>query len=161
MLFHDDRKCIDYLNSRKEVDKGRIGCCGLSIGGFRAAHLAALDGRIKAVVVAGWMPTYKSLLFNRLRHHTYMIYIPNLQSYMELPDVMSLAAPNSLFVQQCTKDLLYNLEGMQESCAMIEAVYGKIGFSDKFKYAFYDNDHEFNIQMQEDAFEWLDKCLKP
>ena len=132
MLFHDDRKCIDYLYSRKEVDKNRIGCCGLSIGGFRAAHLAALDGRIKAAVVAGWMPTYKSLLFNRLRHHTYMIYIPNLQSFMELPDVMSLAAPNSLFVQQCAKDFLYNLEGMQESCATIEA----------------------------DAFEWFDKCFK-
>ena len=40
MLYHDDRKCIDFLLSIKEVDGQRIGCCGLSLGGVRSVHLA-------------------------------------------------------------------------------------------------------------------------
>ena len=160
ILFHDDRICINYLYTREDVDKNRIGCCGLSIGGFRAAHLAALDDRIKCSVVTGWMPTYSSLLFNRLRNHTFMIYIPGITNYMELPDVMSLTAPNPLFIQQCSRDSLFPLEGMQKSCEAIQNVYNKMGRSEKFKFKFYDNGHEFSIEMQEDAFSWFDRWFK-
>lgn len=160
ILFYDDKKCVDYLHTRKEVDTKRIGCCGLSLGGFRSAHLAALDSRIKCSVVAGWMPTYESLLFNKLRDHTYMIYIPGLTRFMDLSDVMCLTAPNSLFVQQCTKDILFNVEGMLTSCLNIKEVYEVLGQEEKFKYEFYDNKHEFNLKMQEDAFEWFDRWLK-
>ena len=159
ILLHDDRKCIDYLFTRKEVDVNRIACCGLSIGGYRAAFLAALDDRIKAAVVTGWMPTFYSLLYNRLRHHTYMCYIPNLTSFMELSDVMALAAPKFLFIQQCAKDHLFDYGGMVDACREIAEVYKKIGLSEKYKYEFYENDHEFNLKMQNDAFRWLDTVL--
>lgn len=160
MLFHDDRVCIDYLYTRKEVDRRRIGCCGLSMGGFRSAHLAALDSRISCSVVTGWMPTYDSLLFDGLKNHTYIIYIPGLTKHMDLPDVVSLTAPNPLFVQQCSKDDLYNLEGMNEAVSRIDAVYGSLGLTEQFKSQFYDCPHEFNVEMQEDAFAWFDRWLK-
>ncbi|HHY83488.1 MAG TPA: hypothetical protein GX505_12560 [Clostridiales bacterium] len=160
ILFHDDRRCIDYLYTRDEVDKDRIGCCGLSIGGFRSAHLAALDSRIRCSVAAGWMTTYDSLLYNRLRDHTYMIYIPGLLRYLDLPDVVSMTAPNPLFIQQCSKDMLFTYDGMLQACLKIKEVYKLIGHTDKYSYQFYDNGHEFNAKMQEDAFDWLDKWLK-
>lgn len=161
ILSYDDRKSIDYLFTRKEVDKDRIACCGLSIGGFRSALLAGTDPRIKASVVAGWMPTFDSLLFNRLRNHTFMIYMPGLTKYMDLPDIVSITCPNPLFVQQCIQDSLYNLEGMQTACGMIKAVYDKAGVETNFRSEYYDNHHEFNLKMQQDAFEWLDQWLKP
>ena len=149
ILFHDDRKCVDYLFTRDEVDKNRIGCCGLSLGGYRSAFLAALDERISAAVVTGWMPTYKSLTYNRLINHTFMIYVPGLAAYMELPDLMGLAAPNAVFVQQCAKDGLFNLAGMREAAEQTAAVYKKAGCPGQYKYEFYDNGHEFNLKMQE------------
>jgi dienelactone hydrolase len=161
ILLHDDRKCVDYLLTRNEVNKDLIGCCGLSLGGFRSAYLAALDSRIRCTVVTGWMPTCKSLLFNRLRNHTFMVNVPGLTRYMELPDLMSLTAPNALFVQQCLQDSLYNVEGMQDACRMIGGVYAKIGMQEKYQFEFYDNGHEFHIGMQDDAFRWLNRWLKP
>ncbi|WP_165972294.1 alpha/beta hydrolase family protein [Paenibacillus piri] len=160
ILFHDDRACVDYLYTRKEVDIERIGCCGLSIGGFRAAHLAALDSRIKCTVVAGWMTSYHSLQWNRLRNHTYMVYIPNLTSSLDLPDVVTLTAPNPLFIQQCSEDHLFHLDGMHEANAQIEKVYQRLGHSGKLKSQFYSNPHEFNVNMQEDAFSWFDQWMK-
>ena len=160
ILFHDDRISIDYLLTRREADPQRIGCCGLSIGGFRSAHLAALDPRISCSVVVGWMTTYSSLLYNRLRDHTYMIYVPKLTRYLDLPDVVSLSAPNPLLVQQCSRDQLFTPEGMQQACKKIGLIYDRIGQSKKFKCEFYDNTHEFNLLMQENAFRWLDRWLK-
>lgn len=125
ILFHDDRMSVEYLCTRKEVDTDRIGCCGLSLGGIRSTFLAGLDPRIKCSVAAGWIPTFKSLLFNNLKHHTYMVYVPGLASHMDLPDVASLTAPNPPFIQQCSRDELYNLEGMVEACAKIRKVYKK------------------------------------
>ena len=39
--FWDDSRCVDYLLSRPEVDPSRIGCTGLSGGGWRTNILAA------------------------------------------------------------------------------------------------------------------------
>ena len=159
ILAYDDRVSVDYLMTRDDVDPSRIGCCGLSIGGFRSALLAALDSRVKCGVVAGWMPTMKSLLYDHLRNHTYMVYIPGLAKYMELPDLVSLTAPNHLFVQQCSQDALYTPEGMQEACDIIQKVYKKAGVPDNFKYKFYDTPHVFSLDMQEEAFSWFDTCM--
>ena len=160
ILFHDDRKSIDYLYSRDDIDKNRIGCCGLSLGGFRSAHIAALDDRIKCSVVAGWMTTYSSLLFSHLRNHTYMIYVPGITKFLDLPDIMSITAPNPVFIQQCLQDRLFPMDGMKQACINIQKVYADMGQLEKYKYRFYDNGHEFNLSMQEDAFSWLDKWLK-
>lgn len=160
ILFFDDRRSVDYLLTRNEVDPERIGCCGLSIGGFRSAHLAALDPRIRCAVVTGWMSTYDSLLNDRLRDHTYMVYIPGLTRYLDLPDVVSLTAPNALLIQQCVKDSLYHIEGMRASCEKIHSVYRAIAQPERFRCTFYDTHHEFNASMQEEAFQWIDRWLK-
>ena len=161
ILFHDDRKTVDYLLTRSEVDGERIGCCGLSIGGLRSAFLAGLDPRIKCSVVAGWMPTFGSLLYDRLRYHTYMLYAPGLSAALDLPDIVSLTAPNPLLVQQCSRDALYNMEGMRESCSKIAGVYRAMGHPERFFPEFYDTKHAFTLPMQQDAFHWLDRWLKP
>jgi len=46
---------IDYLETRPELDRSRIGLVGRSTGGFLAPQAAALDNRIKACVAWGAM----------------------------------------------------------------------------------------------------------
>ncbi len=160
ILFQGDRASLDYLLTRPEVDPDRIGCMGLSIGGFRSAHLFGLDPRIKAGVVAGWMTTYRSLLYDHLRHHTWMIYVPGQYNYLDLPDVATLNAPNALMVINCLKDGLFTHEGMRGAESKIAAVYEKTGHPERFKCNYYDVPHSLNVTMQEDAFDWLEKWLK-
>lgn len=160
IMFYDDRKCVDYLHTREDVDKRKIGCCGLSIGGYRSLFLAGLDSRICAAVAAGWMTTYRSMNLDGVLNHTFMVYVPGLSSCMELPDIAGLTVPRALFVQQCARDDLFGEKAMREACAWTQAIYKKAGCPDKFRYNHYDNGHEFNAQMQEDAFAWLDNWLK-
>lgn len=159
MLAWDDMRSVDYLCSRPEVDASRIGCVGLSIGGLRTAHLIAADPRIKAACVVGWMTEFQTQLRNHLRSHTWMIYIPGLYSAMDLPDAAGMVAPNALFVQQCAQDRLYPMAGMKGSVSKLAKIYAKAGSPDRFRSAFYDVPHSFTPDMQEEAFDWLEKWL--
>lgn len=160
VLFHGDRVAVDYLLTRPEVDPARIGCIGLSIGGFRSAHLFGLDPRISVCVDAGWMTSYSMQIDNHLRHHTWMIYVPRQLEFLDLPDVVSLSVPKPLMIINCKKDGLYTMNAMQASADKIKTIYKKLNASDRFVTKWYDVPHSFNIGMQNDAILWLEHWLK-
>ncbi len=159
IMFSDDRASLSFLLSRPEVDPDRVGCIGLSIGGYRSAHLFGLDPRIKAGVVAGWMTTFSSLLFDHLHSHTWMLYVPRENEFFDLPDVVSLNAPRPLMVINCLQDTLFTLEGEQAAEKHLTTIYEKLGAGDDFQCKYYDVPHSLNVEMQEDAFAWLDRGL--
>jgi hypothetical protein len=52
--LHDLRDAVSFLAARPQVDPGRIGCCGICLGGGYALRFAAFDPRIRAVAgIAG------------------------------------------------------------------------------------------------------------
>ena len=76
------------------------------------------------------------------------------------PDVVALRAPKPLLVLQCKRDGLFPLVGMEESLRKLEAIYAKAGAAKAFRGKFYDVPHIFNVEMQEEAFAWLDGHLR-
>jgi dienelactone hydrolase len=159
ILIWDDMRSVDYLCSRPEVDAGRIGCVGLSIGGLRTAYLIAADPRIKVACVTGWMTEFDAQLRNYLRSHTWMVYIPGLYSSLDLPDAASMTAPGALMVQQCDRDELYPANGMTGAVDKLKKIYAKAGIPDRFRGLFYDVGHSFRPGMQDDAFAWIEKWI--
>jgi dienelactone hydrolase len=157
----DDMRTVDYLCSRPEVDPQRIGCLGVSMGGHRTLYLAGLDDRITAACVVGFMSTTRPMVKAHLDTHSFVHFVPHLHRSLDLPDVVSMAAPRALLVQQCEKDGLFPLEGMKESLDAIARVYEKAGVKDRFTGRFYKVPHQFTKTMQDDAFAFLDLHLKP
>jgi hypothetical protein len=92
--------------------------------------------------------------------HSFVHFIPGVHARLDLPDVVALRAPKPLMVQQCRKDGLFPLSGMEESVRKIAAIYRKAGAADAFTPRFYDLPHIFNLEMQEEAFAWFDRLLK-
>lgn len=156
----DDMRTVDYLASRPEVDAKRIGCVGVSLGGYRSLLLAGLDDRIAAGCVVGFMSTVRPMIRKHMDTHSFVHFIPGVHAHLDLPDVVALRAPKPLFVLQCKRDGLFPLAGMEESVAKLAAIYKKAGAASAFRSKFYDEKHIFNIAMQEDAFGWLDSVLK-
>jgi dienelactone hydrolase len=160
IMFWDDIRSVDYLVSRPEVDAGRIGCVGLSVGGLRACHLAALDDRIKAAVVVGWMASFPAQLRRHIRYtigHTKLV--PGLYRYLDYPDVASLALPSALLIINGSKDTLFEPDGVQAAFQKLEACYRKAGVPERLRTRLYDTPHEFNAAMQAEAWEWLGTWL--
>jgi hypothetical protein len=56
-VIWDLERGIDYLQTRPEVDPGRIGLTGNSMGGATTSCLATVDPRVRAAVVSGWSMT--------------------------------------------------------------------------------------------------------
>ncbi len=155
----DDIRTVDYLVTRPEVDPQRIGCLGVSMGGYRTIYLAGLDERIRAACITGFMSTVAPMRRAHLDKHSWVHFRPGLQRYLDLPDVASMAAPRALMVLQCSQDGLFPLAGMKQAVENIANVYARAGVADKFAGRFYDRPHIFARNMQDDAFAWLDNHL--
>lgn len=160
LVAWDDMRTVDYLVTRPEVDPDRIGCVGVSFGGWRSLFLGALDTRIRAACVVGFMSTIHPMLRRHVDTHSWVHFVPGLHQHLDLPDVASLTLPRALLVQQCRRDGLFPLEGMEAAVAHIRLVAARTGVSDRVTSQFYDVRHEFNVAMQDDAFTWFDEQLR-
>jgi dienelactone hydrolase len=160
VMFTDDVRTVDYLVTRPEVDPGRVGCVGLSVGGLRSCHLAALDDRVKAAVVVGWMASYPAQLKDHVKNTIgFTKLVPGLMHHLDYPDVASLAIPSALLVINGRRDGLFDLDGVRSSFAKLSACYAKAGVPERFRGRLYDAPHEFNEAMQREAWDWLARWL--
>jgi dienelactone hydrolase len=160
IMNYDDRRSVDLLASLPEVDPGRLGCVGLSIGGYRATYLTGTDPRIKASVVVGWMTALATTLDLSYNVVAGLPDAAPLHASLDHPDVASLAAPDcAILVQNCGRDRLFTRAGMEQAAEKLRLVYAGLKRPERFKSEFYDVPHQFNVQMQEAAFEWLGKWL--
>jgi acetyl xylan esterase AXE1 len=103
VLFRDVEAAIALLVSRPEVDGGRIGVTGTSIGGEMTAFYAALDTRVAAAVVNSFAPTSGPYLpevgrpgEENDRHVCHLV--PGENQLLSQPDWFYLIAPRPLMV---------------------------------------------------------------
>jgi dienelactone hydrolase len=158
----DDIRSLDYLLTRPEVDPQRIGTVGWSLGGWRAAHLAAMDERVKAAVDVCWLSSFKDIQRrNTIWTLGFTTIMPGLYRKLDMPDVVSLAAPRALLCINGHGDTLFPVKtGVEPAYKTLETVYAKLGAGDKFRGHLYDTPHEFNADMQKEAWAWFAKWLK-
>ncbi|MGH7945609.1 MAG: dienelactone hydrolase family protein [Opitutaceae bacterium] len=161
IVNHDDRQSVSVLASMPEVDPGRIGCVGLSGGGYRATYLTGTEPRLRASVIVGWMTSLPSTLDITYTVHAGLFDAFGLHAYLDHPDVASLGAPDTaVFIQNCAQDRLFSHAGMDKAAMKIQDVYRSLGRPDKFRSKYYDVPHQFNIEMQDEAFKWLEQWLR-
>jgi dienelactone hydrolase len=158
-VITDDVRSAGYLASRPEVDGERLGCIGLSLGGTRSAFLGGLESRIQCAVIIGAMSSHAPMIRAHAKRHTWINYVPGLFGFLDFPDVAAMRAPLPLMVEHCAQDDLFPREGMREADEKIRRIYEKAGAPENFKTATYDVPHQFNIEMQKDAFAWLERWL--
>jgi dienelactone hydrolase len=156
----EDMKALDILSARPDVDKDRIGCCGLSGGGMRSVYMAGLDDRIKCAVPVGFMTTWNDFALYKSYTHTWMIYIPLLPNELDFPEILSMRAPLPSLVLNNTEDQLFTLSEMKRADDILKEIYAKAGSPDKYRCSFHPGLHKFDSKMQAEAFAWFDRHLK-
>jgi dienelactone hydrolase len=160
VMLWDDLRSLDYLAARPEIDSRRLACVGLSVGGYRSFVLAALDPRIKAAIDVGWMSSFGTHIRRHVMNSIGLTFhIVGLYRYLDLPDLAALIAPRSLFVINGSRDQLFPPEGVRAAFEKIAQCFGKAGVSERQRCRLYDAPHEFNVRMQADAWDWLERVL--
>jgi dienelactone hydrolase len=86
----DVMRTIDYIATRPELDARRVGCMGISGGGTATLFSAALEPRIRAAMVSGYLNTFRDSIGSLA--HCVDNYVPG---FLELPGYIATdcAAP--------------------------------------------------------------------
>lgn len=158
MQVYDNRRAVDYLQSRPEVDGDRLGITGASGGGNQTMYAGALDERFKAVVPVCSVGTYQSYL------HTACCVcevLPGALRFCEEGDVLALVAPRALLVVNATKDgIQFSVGEAQKSLARARPVFQLYGVEEKAKQAIFESPHAYNQAMRETMYGWMTRWLK-
>lgn len=160
VFFGEDRKALDVLCAREEVDASRIGCGGLSGGGIRTVIMGGMDPRIKCAVCVAFMTTWKDLVIHNSYNHTWMTFIPLLPNELEFAEILGLRVPLPTLVLNAEQDPLFTLNEMKCADEILQQVYEIAGAGDRYKCTYHPGPHRFDAKMQSEAFEWFDRWLK-
>jgi dienelactone hydrolase len=141
----DARRCVDYLVSRREVDADRIGAIGLSFGGTMTMYAAALDKRIKAAAICGYLSTLADALGDRGRGNTCgSQFLFGLRTIGDIPDVAGLIAPRPCLVQMGSKDGCFLESDALAAYQHLERIYRAAGAGEQLELDHFDGGHEVN-----------------
>lgn len=162
MMLRDDLMALDYLCSRPEVDKKRIGVTGMSMGSTRSWWLAALDERISAAVCVACLTRYQDLIATgRLREHGIYYFVPGVLEHFDTEAVVSLIAPRPLLTQTGDRDGGSPISGVNTINSFVERVYRLYGKNECFRGVVYPGvGHKYTAKMWRETLAWLDRWLK-
>jgi dienelactone hydrolase len=118
---YDVMRAIDWIETRKELDARRVGCVGISGGGTVTTFAAALEPRIRAAMISGYLNTFRDSVLSL--SHCIDNYVPGILNWAEMYDVAGLIAPRPLFVESGMKDDIFPVEASKASFARVSKVY--------------------------------------
>ena len=138
----DVMRTIDWIETRPELDRNRVGCMGISGGGTCTQFSTALDGRIKAAFISGYLNTFRDSIMSV--SHCIDNYVPGILNWAENYDVAGLIAPRPLFSEGGDRDPIFPLKATRESFERVKKVYEAFGVPDHAQQEIFSGVHEFH-----------------
>lgn len=158
MQIYDNRRAIDYLISRPNIDPERIGITGASGGGNQSMYAGAFDDRLKAVVPVCSVGNYQAYL---LVACCLCEVVPNALTFTEEGDVLGLVAPRPLLVINAAKDSVqFSPSEAEKSLLRAKIIYGLHGVDDRIVHKVFDAGHGYDKPMRDAMYGWMTKWLK-
>lgn len=138
---YDIMRTIDWIASRPELDSKRIGCTGISGGGTCTLFATALEPRIRAALISGYLNTFRDSIGSL--SHCIDNYVPGILNWGEMYDIAGLIAPRPLFVESGRKDNIFPVAASIESFQRTSAIYQVFGAGDRVEQEVFDDQHVF------------------
>ncbi len=138
----DMKCCIDYLETRAEVDPDRIGMMGLSYGGTMTTFTTAVEPRIKAADIMGYINPFREFAIKRANFCGVQM-IPFLYKYFDTDDIAGLIAPRPLMIDMSIADDCFYLQDMLQGYAGVEKIYQAAGAADRLWPNIHSGAHSF------------------
>lgn len=178
MLSWDLMRCVDFLQEYTITKDGklrhltdgahtdseatrwnpeRIIAFGFSGGAMQSLYLSALDERIHASFLSGYMYGFRDSLLQMNRNCS-CNYVPHLMEHFDMGDIASLIAPRRLMIQSCREDRLAGTRGLtnvQEQVDILRANYAVTGIAEHVQQDIEDGPHHLDTRHLQDIAKWL------
>ncbi len=153
-------RALDYLETRPEIDKARIGVTGRSGGGAYSWVIAALDDRIAvSAPVAGITDLQNYVVDGKVEGHCDCMFHINTYRW-DFPLLAALTAPRPLLFCNSDKDRIFPLDGIVRTQNKVRDVYRLYGATNHFGLLITEGDHEDTQDLQLPVFRWFNRFLK-
>jgi dienelactone hydrolase len=153
-------RALDYLETRPEVDRERMGATGRSGGGAYSWWIAALDDRIKAAApVAGITDLRNHVIDGVVEGHCDCMYISNGKQW-DYANVAALVAPRPLLIANSDSDRIFPLDGVLRVYEKTRNIYKLYGAAEKLGLQISPGPHKDTQELQMAAFKFFDKHLR-
>lgn len=137
----------------------RIIAFGFSGGAMQSLYLSALDERIHASFLSGYMYGFRDSLL-KMNRNCSCNYVPHLMEHFDMGDIASLIAPRRLMIQSCREDRLAGTRGLanvQEQVDILRANYAVTGIAEHVQQDIEDGPHHLDTSHLQDITAWLAK----
>jgi predicted dienelactone hydrolase len=157
-------RAVDLLASLPEVDPGRIGVIGHSLGGHNALFVAAFDPRIRAAVLSCGFTAKWRYRGGDLRAWSQEGYMPLIASRFhgsaaEVPfdfsDFFEAIAPRAVFVNAPLHDEIFDAAGVDACVARVAGLFP----GPRLVVVHPDCPHDFPPEIREQAYRFLVRQL--
>jgi dienelactone hydrolase len=164
----DHMRAVDLLQSLPEVDRERIGCIGVSLGGHNALFVGAFDPRLKVIVTSSGFDSFTDYKQGDLSGWCQTHYMPRIESVFhkdpqkmpfDLPEVLAAIAPRHLYIHAPQSDSNFRVESVKRCVQAATAVYGLFGVGDRIVSVYPPGEHGFPPEARENAYQFIDKVL--
>jgi len=153
-------RALDYLETRPEVDRGKVAITGRSGGGAISWYAAAVDERFKvSVPVHGTWSAGPHVTNDVVKENCDCIYYWNTYQ-IDLPLVGALIAPRPLLAVNARKDESFPPSGYEPVQQCLRPLYKLYGASEAFRTFEEDTGHADLPPYRKAANEWLNRWLR-
>jgi hypothetical protein len=160
MMMFDEFRAFDYLASRPEVDPGRLGALGMSMGSTKAWWLAALEPRVHFCVDICCLTDFEELIkTHNLKGHSIYYYVPSLLKHFQTSQINELIVSRPRLSVNGRQDALTPPAGVERVRDHLLALYQKHGKPDDCRIELFDCGHVELPEMRKLILEWLDSRL--
>jgi hypothetical protein len=122
----DMMRCVDYLQSRPEIDPQRIGMMGLSQGGTMTTFTAALEPRIKAADIIGYVNPWRRFGIERANFCGSQV-VPQIFRFFDTHDIAGMIAPRPLLIEMGIYDDCFPIQDQMAGFTGVQEIYRAAG----------------------------------
>lgn len=156
--LNDNVRSLDYLLSRPEIDRGRVGCLGNSGGGVQTMYFAAFDERVKVAAPCSFITgREREYELNGTGDGCQQIPFEG-SNYLEIADYLHMFSPKPVLVLAGRFDFV-DYRGTVETCLEVKKVYTVLGEPDRFELFTCEDGHGISEPKRIAAVRWFRKWL--
>ncbi len=150
----DLTRALDYLCTRSEVDKERLGITGNSGGGTQTSYMMLLDERLKAAVPCCYISSRAAYLGTGQAHDMEQNIFGAISHSPDHDDFLASFAPKPVMVGAVESDF-FNVEGAVRSVEQARRIYRLFNAEDKIKLTVVPGTHGYKPGLREAAVNWF------
>jgi cephalosporin-C deacetylase-like acetyl esterase len=155
----DGMRGIDYLQSREDVDKTRIGVAGNSGGGTQSAYISTLDRRVAASVISCYLSSWEAMWADPGPQDSEQVFDRFLADHLDYADFLNNIAPRPVEMEVATHDF-FPIEGAHATFQEAQHTFDLLGKTDHLALFEAGDTHGWSKPRRIAAYTWLSRWLK-